>query len=140
MDASEEVACGFLVARGDAPEVLESIEEALDEIAFAVERVVALALDFPVRLGRDDGPDRPDIERGDEAVAVVSLVTDQSLRLDLRGQMFGAGDVMRLPAGEANRERIAQRIDDGMDLRGQSAARSADGLILAPFLRAPALC
>jgi hypothetical protein len=45
-----------------------------------------------------------------------------------------------LASGEADGERIAERIDDGMDLGGQSAARAPDGLVFAPFLRAPALC
>jgi hypothetical protein len=45
-----------------------------------------------------------------------------------------------LAAGEAERQRIAQGVDDHMDLGGQSAARAAYGLVDPPFLRAPALC
>jgi len=47
---------------------------------------------------------------------------------------------IRLPAGQAERQRIAQGVDDHMDFGGQAAARAAYGLIEAPFLRAPALC
>jgi hypothetical protein len=34
---------------------------------------------------------------------------------------------------------VAQGVDESVDFRGQSAARSADGLV-APFFCAPALC
>ena len=46
---------------------------------------------------------------------------------------------MNLTAGEADNERIAERVDDGVDFRRQSAARAPDGLV-APFFGAPALC
>jgi hypothetical protein len=46
---------------------------------------------------------------------------------------------VNLSCGEADRERIAERVDDGVYFRGQSATRSADRLI-APFFSAPALC
>jgi hypothetical protein len=62
------------------------------------------------------------------------------LRLDLGGQFFSLRDIVSLSAGQTDRERIAQGIDDGVDFRRQSAARAADGLIFAPFLSAPALC
>jgi hypothetical protein len=38
-----------------------------------------------------------------------------------------------------NSGRIAQRVDGGVDLGAQPAFAASDGLI-APFLRAPALC
>ena len=47
---------------------------------------------------------------------------------------------MDLAAGEAERQGIAQGVDDHMDFGGQAAARAAYGLVDAPFLRAPALC
>jgi hypothetical protein len=50
------------------------------------------------------------------------------------------GDIVNLPAREAERQRIARRVDDDMDLRREPAARAANGLIETPFLRAPALC
>ena len=62
------------------------------------------------------------------------------MRLDLRDQPFGCLDVVNLAAGQTDRQRIAERIDDGVDLRRQAAARTAYGLVKAPFLRAPALC
>lgn len=140
MNSSEEVSRGFFVARCYSPEVFDSIEETFDEIAFGVKREVAGALNPAVGLGRDDRDDAAHLEAADEAVGIVSLVGDHGFRLDLGGKRFGLGNVVDLASGEADGERIAERIDDGMDLGGQSAARAPDGLVFAPFLRAPALC
>ena len=140
MDSGEEVSCGLFVTRGDCPEVFDGVEEAFDEIAFGIEREVAAALDLAVGLWRDDGGDRTDGEVFNEAVGVVSLVGDHALGFDLGTQRFGLGNVVSLTAGEADGEGIAQGIDDGMDFRRQSATRTADGLVRAPFFSAPALC
>jgi hypothetical protein len=44
-----------------------------------------------------------------------------------------------LPGRQHQLDGIAERIDKGVNLGGQSAARSSDRL-LAVFFRAPALC
>ena len=54
--------------------MLEFIEEALDEIAFAVEREIARPLGLAVGLGRDDRSDSPLGEFVDEGIGVVGLV------------------------------------------------------------------
>jgi hypothetical protein len=54
--------------------------------------------------------------------------------------MIGADQIMRLTAGEEEVDGVAQRIDQGMDLGAQSAARATDRLVLADFFWAPALC
>jgi hypothetical protein len=43
-----------------------------------------------------------------------------------------AGDVVPLAWQEHEADQIAERIYDDRDLRGQAAARFADGLILSP--------
>lgn len=53
---------------------------------------------------------------------------------------LGLGDVVDLAAGEAERQRVAESVDDPMDLGGRAAARAAYGLVEPPFLSAPALC
>jgi hypothetical protein len=47
---------------------------------------------------------------------------------------------IRLTAGHADRQRIAERVDDGVDLGCQPAARPPDRFRAAVFLGAPALC
>ena len=48
MNASEEVSGGFFVARCNASEVFDCVEEALDEIAFGIECKVAFTFDLAV--------------------------------------------------------------------------------------------
>ena len=76
----------------------------------------------------------------EEGVAVIALVAQDGTGLDLRGQSCSLSDVMRLTARQAEGYGQPQSIDDDMDFGGEAAARTAYGLIKAPFLRAPALC
>ena len=76
----------------------------------------------------------------EEGVAVITLVGENGTGPDLSGQRFGLGDVMGLPAGEAEGDGKAKRVDDSMDFGREPATRAAYGLVEAPFLRAPALC
>jgi hypothetical protein len=55
-------------------------------------------------------------------------------------ECLGLVDVVHLPARQTERQRIAQGVDDYMDFCRKPAAGAADGLVDAPFLRAPALC
>src|SRR4051794_28064393 len=59
----------------------------------------------------------------------------------VRQQRVGAFEVVRLPRREGEAGRVAERVDQGVDLRAQ-AAFAAPGRLPAPaaFLGAPALC
>jgi hypothetical protein len=140
MEAREEIARGFFIAGRDASELFEELKETLDEVAFGVEGEVAIASDLAVRLWRDDRLDGSHFEALDEGVGVVALVAEEGFGLHFSGEGFSLGDVVDLAAGETERQRIAQGVDDHMDLGGRAAARAAYGLVETPFLRAPALC
>ena len=127
-------------ACGNGTEVLQLIEETLDEVAFGVEAEVAWAGEFAVGLGRDHGLDAAHGQSVDEAVGVITFVGDEGLGLDFGEERFGLGDVVDVSAGQADRQRIAEGIDNGVDLGRQSAARSPDRFFAAVFLGAPALC
>ena len=139
LDSGKEISGEFVVARGDGSEVLELIEEALDEVAFAIEREVARPLDLTVRFGRDDGSDCPPGESVNERIGIVSLVTDQGIWIGVLDQWLCASEIMRLTWREHQLDRVAESIDKRMNFGGQSAARAADRLP-AIFFRAPALC
>jgi hypothetical protein len=79
-------------------------------------------------------------QHDDPFIGVEGFVTDQHIGLHVRQQMIGADQIMRLTAGEEEVDGVAQRIDQGMDLGAQSAARATDRLVLADFFWAPALC
>jgi hypothetical protein len=53
--------------------VLELIEEALDEVAFAVEREIAQPLGLAIGLGRDDGVIARSVD-ADERICVITLL------------------------------------------------------------------
>jgi hypothetical protein len=140
MQAGEEIARSFFVAGRDASELFDELKETLDEVALGVEGEVAIASDLTVRLWRDDGLDGSHFEALDEGVGVIALVAEEGFGLRSSREGFSLGDIVDLAAGEAERQRVAQGVDDHMDLGGQSAARAAYGLVDPPFLRAPALC
>ena len=48
MNACEEVSGGFFIARCNASEVFDVIEEALDKIALCIERKVAFTFDLAI--------------------------------------------------------------------------------------------
>ena len=119
--------------------MLEFIEETLNEVAFAVEGEVARARGFSVRFGWDDGDDRSIVEGGDEGVGVERLVGDQGAGVDGLDERFSASQIVVLARAEHHLDRIAEGIDERVNLGGQSAAGSADGLRTV-FFWAPALC
>ena len=122
-----------------ARKVLELIEEAFDEVAFAVEREIARPHGLAVSLGRDDRSDSPLGEGGDEWVCVVCLVAKQCVWIGGVDKLFRASKIMSLAWREHQRDGIAQGVDECVNFGGQSTARSADRL-RAIFFRAPALC
>jgi len=140
VNARQKIPRGFLEARRYGSKLLDYAEEPLDEIALAVEREVAFALDLAVGLRRYHRFDVARCQAFNEGIAVVTLVRQDRLRLDPAGERLGLRDVVNLSRCQADRERVAKRVDNGVYLRRQSAARSADGLVEAPFFIAPALC
>jgi hypothetical protein len=99
--------------------LLELLEEALDEIALAVEGKVGLPRLFAVGFRRNNGRDSPRLERRDKGIGIVALVGQESPRLDLIEERLGLGDVGCLPRCQGESDRIAECIDDGVDLGRQ---------------------
>jgi hypothetical protein len=54
--------------------------------------------------------------------------------------VVGTDQVVSLTASQKHAGRVSERIDEGVDLGAQSAARAPDGLVIAGFFWAPALC
>ena len=124
----------FVVSRGEAAELLETVEKSLDEVARLVAMPVDLAGRIPVTAGRDDGLSAGSLDDLNQGIAVVALVGDDRLGRDGVDQGGALGDVGRLASGQDQPNGITQRIDTGMDLGGQSAPRAADRLIATVFL------
>lgn len=116
--------CCFFVAGGDATKMIDGIEELFDEVAFAVEREVVVALDFSVCFGRDHRLNGPHLNALDEGVVAISFVSKHCFGFDLSREYFCLCEVVRLAPGpgEADRERGSKSIHNGVDLNGQTAA------------------
>ena len=97
MNSGKEISSELVVARGDGAKMLEFVEEALDEIAFAVECEVAIPRRFAIGFWRYHGGDLPPVERIDQRISVVSLVTNQGHWIDAVDQGLGAGQIVGLP-------------------------------------------
>lgn len=139
-ESGEEVSCEFVVARGDAPEVLELVEEAFDEVALAVDFEVDRAAEPDIALAWDVGGAACGLDEFDDAAREVSSIGED---IAAQAEPLEQGRRGRLVGGLARRQHQAHRqavaIDDGMDLGAQSAARSSDGVIRTPFFP-PAAC
>ncbi len=78
--------------------------------------------------------------REDPVVGIEGLVGDQRVGLHRREEMVGAGEIVGLAAGQKEADRIAERIDQSVNLGAQSASGTSNRLVLAGFFLAPALC
>src|SRR5260221_11952928 len=100
MEAREEIAGGFFVACRYATKLFDILKETIDQVSLCIQGVVAFALGFAIGLGRNDRFDLSTFEAGDEAIGVITFVSQHSLRLHLGDERFGLGDVVSLSAGE----------------------------------------
>jgi hypothetical protein len=107
--------------------MLDLVEESLDEVALSIEREVTRALLLAVGLCRDDGGDVALFECLDERVGVVTFVGDDRAGLKSFEQWLCLGNVGRLSGRERRRDRIAERIDDGVDPRPRGDKPSSSG-------------
>ena len=140
MDGGEEVARGLVVPRGDAAELLELGEEVLDQEPRLAEVAVVVPLLPPALARRNDGGLAGRGQGLQHArIGVEGAVGDERLGLHVGQQRVGAGEVVRLAAGQGEAEGIAERVHEGVDLGAQPALAAADGLRAAPFSRARAV-
>ena len=118
--------------------MLDLQEEALDQIALAVEREVTMDLGR-----RYSGRDHRDGALFGDGIAqrfcIVAFVAKDMLCGQTFDQSFGLGNVADLARRQDKPQRIADSIDNGMDFRGQATPRTADrASFRPPFL--PAAC
>lgn len=107
-------------------------------MASLVAMPVDISLGFAVAARWDIGQCLGRFDRFDELVAVVAFIGRDCGGGDVRKQ--GGRHISDLATGQDQTQRIAQGIDTGVNLGGQSATRPTDRLIATVFLRAPAEC
>jgi len=134
VDGSEEVSRSFVVSRGDCAELFELTEEIFDEVALLVQVPVEFARGDAIWPRRDDGR-FASLRQGfeDPCIGVEGFVSDQSAGRHVRQQRIGAGQIVRLSSRQQKRQRIAECVDQGVDLGAETAPATSDRLILVFF-------
>lgn len=132
MNERQEGCCEFVVARGDASELLDSAEEALDQIAALVDMPVERAGVESVRARWNDRLAALRRNRFDEGIRIVALVGHDELGRLILNQRFRLLNVGDLSGRQDDPQWIAQGIHGDMQFGGQPAPRAAD-LLLAGF-------
>lgn len=128
-DSCEEVLRIFVVPGGYAPEVFDLTEEALDQIALAInpdgERECAL----PVGLGWDVCPSIMLLDQDTDSVTIIALISQQgcaAAQSPARARLLPLccrGTVLRSDAGGGAAFRIGECVDfTGESLTGTSHA------------------
>ena len=84
MNSSQEIADEFVVSGGDAAELFETIEHALDPVAIFITLEVAFDGQLAIGLGWDDRQDAFNQQTGSHIVSVVTLVSEHRLRFGNR--------------------------------------------------------
>ena len=135
MDCSEEVRCGLEVARSDAPEVLQAVEEAFDEVSVAIEFAIDGADDANVALTWDVSGGAGGFDCFGHGAAELAAIGDDIAAEPERLNQFWRGRLVgRLAGGEDETDRQATAVDHRVDLAGQSPTGATNGVIRGPFL------
>mgnify|MGYP007127353029 FL=1 len=120
--------------------MFELAEEALNEVALAVNAWIDRPLDLAVALGRNMRVPAALADQIDQVLPVITTVGDDDgggwKRLQ---QVRCGGFVGSLSRRECETDRQSLLVNDNMDLAGQSSTGTADGVIRTPFLP-PAAC
>jgi hypothetical protein len=140
VDCGEEVGCGLEVAGGDAPEMLEAVEEALDQVSVAIEFTIDRADDADVALAGDVSGGSRGLDGLSHGSAEVAAIGDNiPTQGERSNQLRRSGLVRGLAWGEHEADRQATVVDNSVNLACQSPTGATNGVIRAPFLP-PAAC
>ena len=89
---------------------------------------------LPMAFGRDVGPGSAFADERAQGVGVVALVGQQHrARSEMADQLCGAGDVAGLARRQLELDRAPLRIDEGVDLCGETASRATETTISTPL-------
>jgi hypothetical protein len=134
VDGGKEISGGFVVAGCDRPELLKFAKEILDQVARFVAFSIELARRQAVWSRRDDGgfaSRRQGVEYS--AIGVEGAICDQQVSAHMRQQRISPGQVVCLSRRQQKAQRIAERVDQRMDLGAQTATAAAKCLVLNFF-------
>jgi len=135
MNSSQEIPGELVVSGGDAAEVLEPAEAALDDVSAFVGALVESMDDDAVGFVGDDGLGAETYDFATKVVAVISFVGEERAHgRRERQNICRRRDIGILAWSQMQDDRPAERIAQRMDFCRAASARAADGLaVLPPF-------
>jgi hypothetical protein len=139
MNERQEGLGEIVVAGGNASELLDTVEEAFDQMAALVDMSVERTGGEAMGSRRDDSLTALFRYRRHEGIRVVALVGHDKPGDLILDQSAGLVDVGNLTRREDDAQRIAQGIYRDMQLGRQPAPRSTD-FLTAGFFWAPDEC
>ena len=116
MDDRRKARVCFVIAGGDAAELVDLTEEVLDQMTPLVHLEVTGDCADPVGFWRDHGNRSPIGQVGADDVAVESLVGKKGAEIEIRQKRSNARSVVLLTGQQDEPHEVAQRIDQGDDL------------------------
>ena len=130
----EEVGCVFFIARGEAPEVFDAVEEPFDAVARAVEHRAEAGFSAAMDHRRDIGRRPGGFDLAAQPVGVVGLVSEHDRILaQMSEQVRGDRAIASLARRQHQFERQAVGVGERMDFGRQPAARAAHTAIRVAF-------
>ena len=120
--------------------MFDFVEETFDQVPLLVPMAVVFPRLFAVLTGRNYRFCFFLCNQLQEFFRVIRTIRNYPLKIKIRNQVIGLGDVMTLPSGQEKPQRIAQSIYTGVDLGAKSAPTAPERLafLSALFFDAPA--
>jgi hypothetical protein len=117
VNGGQEVARRFVVSRRNGPVLLEFGEEILDEVARFINVPIEITRRLPARFrGYDDGLTGCG-QRFDHAlIGIERFVGNEDVSLHVGQKLVGSEQIVSLAAGQMEADRIAEGIDQRVDL------------------------
>ena len=114
--------------------MLDFVDEALDQVTFAVQPPVVFAQHVRPLVRRDDCLDASLQEVFDEVGSRVASVGNQSFKIEAFQQVLCLGKVVSLSCGQSKAQRTTQTIDGHMDF-GAKATPTAPQRLFTVFFQ-----
>ena len=130
---------GFLFIAGSKSAVIFQLEK---EVFHKIPLVVSIMINYTrflcVNTARNDNDSTTGFHPFYKLVAVIALVCEDQFALQIESlqQLLRQTDVVAVPAGEDEVQRIAKTVNYRVDFRRQASPASSDSFV-SPFLGAP---
>lgn len=117
--------------------MLDFVDEALDQVTFAVQPAVVFTQQVCPLVKRDHGFNASLQEVFDEVSSRVASVGNQSFKIEAFQQVLCLGNVVALSCGQSKAQRTAQTIDGHMDFGAKATPTAPQSLFTVFFQPLP---